>query len=559
MDKKSSFQPFSPWKSSPPISALAHNGPPSPQENAPRAYSSYRSPLADLFPSQATLIPGSGVWGPPLHNTNGNGAQNGKTAIELKLLDTQKRLALAEDKVQILTRENARLIERELQREGPPEPRMYGSLALGGQVAPLSPPTIYDNLPSAYDHPGYGGWARVQRYQDPEVVSLGESLARSQLQDDLSVATEVDPETIVSSVLVGNFIYADMHVNYIKPIVWIIANVQPKNTSENAGLKMAVNALATRLGHPRSILGTSTLITAIIELAKPLCFTSCGNYLCQQLLDKGSVEDKKDFIEEIKEDIVDIASDKFGTHVLCKAVGSKELEEVISEALLKFGLFESMKTGARRLWREYLEKCRQARSHEIFQIINQDMKGHWAELACTNEHGSISCQQVFEVFGSQELMVRPFRGKKQAALTNKQDPCFNEVRLASARDTSPNGVQILGDISQIANNQYGHFLISKLIGYPNFHKATCDAILSAYPPVATTHHGVNFVKIALMDGGRASIVKYVDTICTYEEGRTPGIVAIATSSIGRGHLTFVLASASIMLNRLPQADFPTPD
>ena len=42
------------------------------------------------------------------------------------------------------------------------------------------------------------------------------------------------------------------------------------------------------------------LIDAILEWAKPLCFTSCGNYLCQQLLEKGEVDDKRRFIEEIK-------------------------------------------------------------------------------------------------------------------------------------------------------------------------------------------------------------------------------------------------------------------
>jgi len=47
---------------------------------------------------------------------------------------------------------------------------------------------------------------------------------------------------------------------------------------------------------------------------------------------------------------------------------------------------------------------------------------------------------------------------------------------------------------------------------------TCTAILQAYPPVATTHHGVNFAKIALTEGGRASIVKYVDAICSQEDG-----------------------------------------
>ena len=127
------------------------------------------------------------------------------------------------------------------------------------------------------------------------------------------------------------------------------------------------------------------LINSIIEWAKDLCFTSCGNYLCQQLLERGDVEDKLVFIDKIKsvshpiyrasiadvrDDLVNIASDKFGTHVLCKAVAVDELEvslvmtsvldsgtranpqAPILSSLMQHGIFDSLKTGTRRLWRE---------------------------------------------------------------------------------------------------------------------------------------------------------------------------------------------------------------
>lgn len=57
-----------------------------------------------------------------------------------------------------------------------------------------------------------------------------------------------------------------------------------------------------------------------------------------------------------------IANNKFGAHVLVKATSVKELEvnrelckadgqERISDALFKYGVFESMQTGARKVWR----------------------------------------------------------------------------------------------------------------------------------------------------------------------------------------------------------------
>jgi hypothetical protein len=51
---------------------------------------------------------------------------------------------------------------------------------------------------------------------------------------------------------------------------------------------------------PRESVPTTILINAIIEWAKDLCFTSCGNYLCQQLLERGDVEDKLNFIAKIR-------------------------------------------------------------------------------------------------------------------------------------------------------------------------------------------------------------------------------------------------------------------
>lgn len=81
----------------------------------------------------------------------------------------------------------------------------------------------------------------------------------------------------------------------------------------SAGLKTAVNAMAVsflpglcwsslqnRLSLPRESVPSTILINAVIEWAKDLCFTSCGNYLCQQLLERGDVDDKLNFIGKIK-------------------------------------------------------------------------------------------------------------------------------------------------------------------------------------------------------------------------------------------------------------------
>ncbi|WVQ96202.1 hypothetical protein IAU59_003305 [Kwoniella sp. CBS 9459] len=460
----------------------------------PANYTELRRPLGELPQNPVTshalaspFMPGlnNGPWGPPMPP-----------------LQSQA----TEDKIRELMMENKSLRERNAYSNHPGGANIYATPSLSGTSS-----IIFDNVNPSFASTGCGqiGGLGLQRFEDPEII-YGMPRMHISAEDPLDKADYTAPPFITIPILQGTFNFADMPNEYIRPIVWIIAHRIPKGSGESSGLKAAVNALATRLGLPRSMDPAATLISCIIEWARPLCYTSCGNYLCQQLLERGDMEDKEAFIQAIQDDIVPIASDKFGTHVLCKAITVKELEAPISEALLKFGTFDSMRTGARRLWREYLEKCRQGRQFDIFYRINEDMAGRWSDLACINEHGSIAVQQIFEVYGSPDLM----------------EPCFKEL---------------LADIARVANNQFGHFVVTKLIGYPNLYRATCEAILTSYPPVAITHHGVNFAKIALTEGGRVSIMKYVDAICSHDGGRTPGIVAIATSSIGKAHLTFVLS------------------
>ncbi|OXC64583.1 hypothetical protein AYX13_06111 [Cryptococcus neoformans] len=427
-----------------------------------------------------------GPWSPPITQHQGWSFQ------QQSISAFEERLVLADAKIQQLTLENRCL-------------RQFISQQTS---APLTPALL--EMKDSLSDSTMSNSSLRQGLQDVTNIFGANPFA----DENVSLQTEKSvysaPHVVVHSVLQGTFNFATMPTHLIRAIVWTLAYCQPKNNGESTGLKTAVKALTARFGVSDTSEPSTVLTKSIIDWAKPLCYTSCGNYLCQQLLERGTLEDKKAFLNQISDDIVPIASNKFGTHVLCKAINLKELEEPVAGALFRYGVYESMQTGARRLWREYLEKCRQARNSDIFQKVNREMVGRWADLACANEHGSISVQQVFEVFGSLELMT----------------PCFQEI---------------LENVAHISNNQFGHFAITKLVSYPNFYKQTCEAIINSYPPVATTHHGVNLAKIALTEGGRASFIKYVDAICRQDDGRTPGIVTIATSSIGKAHLTFVMS------------------
>lgn len=140
-----------------------------------------------------------------------------------------------------------------------------------------------------------------------------------------------------------------------------------------------------------------------------------------------------------------------------------------------------------------------------------------------------------------------------------QDVCFAEVRVTFKSQID---YEILADISRVANNQFGQyvlvsllltcsFVINKLLNFQeSMIKAVSSAILTAHPPLATNHHGVQFVEFVLGSNRilqRANIIKYLDALCSQEDGwvdvslatdgrRTPSIVTVANSSVGRGHL-----------------------
>ncbi|KAL1408292.1 hypothetical protein Q8F55_005098 [Vanrija albida] len=506
------------WNTSPgswlstPISLLVKS--PSPVEVSPPSsagtndMANQQDPLKGAFPvrcddlapvAQATpFLPGisGGIWSPP--NKLGL-VMEPETEKDDQIRALQKQIAQLTVEKSIIQAENARLVHEVHQLS-----TLIAERALG-PTSPTSP--TFDNqsyLPSfrdtLYQAAGHHPLDRHVGFQSvPNLTAL---------QDP---ATHHPSQQTVDLILSGKLDYMRMDPrsehDLIRPLVWTIAHQEPKNNTQAATLKIAANALGSRLGQPPSMPITHYVISVILEWAKPLCFTSNGNYLCQQLLDKGTTEDKINFIKVIENDVVPIANNKFGAHVLVKAVGVKELEGLISTALLKYGIYESMQTGARKVWRPYLCKCRSQNQTEIFDKIKETMEGRWADLAVSNENGSISVQQIFEGCANQDLII-------------------------------------LEDISRVANNQFGHFAINKLL---NFHEAlikpVSHAILTAYPPLATNHHGVQFVEFVISSNRilqRSNIVKYIESLCSQKDGRTPAIVTVANSSVGRGHLQSIL-------------------
>jgi hypothetical protein len=66
------------------------------------------------------------------------------------------------------------------------------------------------------------------------------------------------------------------------------------------------------------------------------------------------------------------------------------------------------------------------------------------------------------------------------------------------------------------------FVINKLLNFQEpMIKAVSNGILTAYPPLATNHHGVQFVEFVLNSSRllqRNHIAKYLEALCSQEAG-----------------------------------------
>jgi hypothetical protein len=58
------------------------------------------------------------------------------------------------------------------------------------------------------------------------------------------------------------------------------------------------------------------------------------------------------------------------------------------------------------------------------------------------------------------------------------------------------------------------------------------ALLESPSPVAVGHHGISFLRTALLELGRPGVEAYVDALCCKRSGGSPLIVEVAGAVVG---------------------------
>jgi hypothetical protein len=91
----------------------------------------------------------------------------------------------------------------------------------------------------------------------------------------------------------------------------------------------------------------------------------------------------------------------------------------------------------------------------------------------------------------------------------------------------------------LPNSSRFSFLISKLLGNGAFRLTILEALVTSTSPVAIGHHGVSFLRTALLELGRPGVERYVEALCSSDPGHAAPIVEIAGAVVGPAHVSYL--------------------
>ncbi|WVQ73052.1 hypothetical protein IAR50_002615 [Cryptococcus sp. DSM 104548] len=432
--------------------------------------------------------------------------------LEQALTETKQELEKIRDKVRELEKDNQRLVDimhhivKSSSSSSSPTPHSSPRTSHSG-FFPLPRASSYSAITPPTSEPSVAVESTSKRITRAPPVQIQALSLNGPVK---AVPIPAMPTQLITEVLTSTMNYDMMEPEMVMSVVSVIATHHvPTESNEFAGLKKAVDALSEKLLLANQEY-VATTTRSIIEFAPRLCTSHWGNHLCCRLLELGSSMDRRNFLLSIINDIIPISNNIYGIHVLIQVMTYDDLAELVGQALFQIGLLNALKSGARRLWQIYMVQYKNDNIWPVYKRIIETLNGRWVDLACSNEDGAIAIQQLLEGRRAQDLIKY----------------CWREM---------------MNRISTVANNPYACHIVSKFLAMPSLFRATCGAILFAYSPVAITHHGITFVNTALARGVGVDFVRYVECLCAEEEGKRPGVLAVAESELGKGHLLYLLS------------------
>ncbi|KAF8602079.1 ARM repeat-containing protein [Ceratobasidium sp. AG-I] len=242
-----------------------------------------------------------------------------------------------------------------------------------------------------------------------------------------------------------------------------------------------------------------------------------GNWAVQRCLETPCTPtERKRVAEVMKERVIELATNCYGTHVVQKALDcAEEIQlSVVSEMLQGDLAATLMNKHASHVWTKIMELTWTEPAPPIFDYVNKAMQGRWADLA-RHETGSLIVQHAFENLED----------------SDKSD-CVQEV---------------LKSIDTLATDQWGSWVVQHLLenGTENDRAQAVDALVDNIPSLSTDAQGVKAIEKAIKSGGSQAVDQVVRRLSSpAKSGRRPLVVDLALGSAGSQLVSMLLPMLS---------------
>ncbi|EJD04201.1 ARM repeat-containing protein [Fomitiporia mediterranea MF3/22] len=259
------------------------------------------------------------------------------------------------------------------------------------------------------------------------------------------------------------------------------------------------------------------IVDAICTRGTEMMSHRFGNWAVQRCLEAASsVEERRKIAACMRGNVVELATNCYGCHVLQKALDCEEDIRllIVSELLLGDPAKTLINKHASHVWSKIMEISWTPPAPPIFSYVNKALQGKWASLAC-HETGSLVVQHAFE-------------NLEESAKDGIVDELLNRGPLVFA---------------DVAKNQWGSYCIQHILEHGSYkHRdLALSLLLAGLLEFATNEQGFKSVTKALKEGGKDTLDKFVNRMReSPPSGRRAIIVDLALSTTGSQLIASVL-------------------
>ncbi|KAI5121310.1 hypothetical protein M0805_003777 [Coniferiporia weirii] len=259
------------------------------------------------------------------------------------------------------------------------------------------------------------------------------------------------------------------------------------------------------------------IVDAICTRGTEMMSHRFGNWAVQRCLEAASsVEERRKIASCMRGNVVELATNCYGCHVLQKALDCEEDIRllIVSELLLGDPAKTLINKHASHVWSKIMEISWTPPAPPIFTYVNKALQGKWASLAC-HETGSLVVQHAFE-------------NLEESAKDGIVDELLNR------------GSAIFADV---AKNQWGSYCVQHILehGSPKHQNLALSHLLSGLLEFSTNEQGFKSVTKALKEGGKDTLDKFVNRMRESPEGgRRAIVVDLALSTTGSQLIASIL-------------------